>query len=71
MSSSSAETREVLCIRLQPRRRSAEGSLELGAGRRFAGHDLHVLGEDGLESLVPVDHGTKHQWLEETEILGC
>lgn len=46
------------------------GCLELRTGRRFAsGGDLHVLGEDGLESLVSVDHGTKHQRLEETERL--
>lgn len=41
------------------------GCLELRAGRWFGGgHDLHVLGEDGLKGLVSVDHGTKHQWLE-------
>lgn len=47
------------------------GCLELRAGWWFGGgHDLHVLGKDGLESLVSVDHGTKHQWLKETEMLG-
>lgn len=46
------------------------GCLELCVGRRFGGgHDLHVLGEDGFESLVSVDHGTEHQWLEEAETL--
>lgn len=45
--------------------------LELCAGRWFgSGQDLHVLGKDGLESLVSVDHGAKHQWLEGTEMLG-
>lgn len=40
------------------------GRLELRAGRWFGGrHDLHVLGEDGLEGLVSVDHGAKHQRL--------
>lgn len=45
--------------------------LELGAGWWLGGgHDLHVLGEDGLERLVPVDHGAEHQWLKETEASG-
>lgn len=45
--------------------------LELCAGRWFGGgHDLHVLGKNGLESLVSVDHGTKHQWLKEKRTLG-
>lgn len=44
------------------------GCLELCGGWWFGGgHDLHVLCEDGLESLVSVDHGTKHQWLEERD----
>lgn len=44
------------------------GCLELGAGRGLrGGHDLHVLCEDGLKGLVSVDHGTKHQWLQETD----
>lgn len=47
------------------------GCLELIAGRWFrGGHDLHVLGEDSLESLVSVDHGTEHQWLKEAETPG-
>lgn len=47
------------------------GCLELCAGRWFGGgHDLHVLGKDGLEGLVSVDHGTEHQWLQDTEMLG-
>lgn len=47
------------------------GCLELIAGWWFCGgHDLHVLGEDSLESLVSVDHGTKHQWLKEAEMPG-
>jgi len=47
------------------------GRLELRAGWWFGGgHDLHVLGEDGLESLVSVDHGAKHQRLEGTGMLG-
>lgn len=47
------------------------GGLELRAGWRVGGgHDLHVLGEDGLERLVSVHHGTKHQWLDQTQTLG-
>lgn len=42
--------------------------LELGAGWWLGGgHDLHVLGKDGLERLVPVDHSAEHQRLRETE----
>lgn len=47
--------------------RGLDPGLELGAGWRLGGgHDLHVLGEDGLERLVPVDHGAEHQRLKET-----
>lgn len=50
---------------------SPSPGLELGAGWWLGGgHDLHVLGEDGLERLVPVDHGAKHQWLKETDACG-
>lgn len=45
--------------------------LEFSAGWWLGGgHDLHVLGEDGLERLVPVDHGAEHQRLKETEAGG-
>lgn len=44
--------------------------LKLCAGRWFGGgHNLHVLGEDGLERLVSVDHGAKHQRLQKTHTL--
>lgn len=44
--------------------------LEFSAGWWFGGgHDLHVLSEDGLKGFVSVDHGTKHQWLGETDAL--
>lgn len=50
---------------------SSAPGLELGAGWWLGGgHDLHVLGEDGLERLVPVDHSAKHQRLKETEARG-
>ena len=69
VSSGPVDSQEALCPRLCPERGGLlpgyRPCLELRAGRRFGGgHDLHVLGEDGLEGLVSVDHGTKHQWLE-------
>lgn len=71
-SSSPVKSQEALCPHVSPSIGICSwGAVCLGLciGRRFGGgHDLHVLGEDGLKCLVSVDHGTKHQRLEETEI---
>lgn len=45
------------------RHRQKPRGLGLQAGGAWDGDDLHVLRENGLERLVPVDHGTKYQWL--------